>query len=242
MEQDNKLIRSLIESSRKGNNNAFEQLFRIHVGYVFAISIRLLANFEDAYDSTSKIFIEAWKSMSMVRRDSSFILWLKAIAIYSSLQRIRDKDKSKKDKTDQVPNRKGLSFLDQEIISLPDSERIVLVLNDIEHYQKEEISDLLSIGKDEVENLLNNARETIMNTLVIKSNDALERAMKQIPESIEPAQNLFERISADMLKNIPDKNEKIEIIKDMDDEIHEENLKQEKKKFSLKDLFKKKDN
>jgi RNA polymerase sigma-70 factor, ECF subfamily len=242
LEQDNRLIRSLIESTRKGNHNAFEQLFRIHVGYVFAICLRLLANFEDAYECTSKIFFESWKSMSQVRRDTSFILWLKAVAIHSSLQKMGEKDKNKegKDRGEHPHSRKGLSFLDQEIISLPDSERLVFVLNDIEHYQKEEISDLLFITKDEVENFLNTARQKITNTLIIKSNDALERAINQLPESIEPAQDLFEKISSDMLKNIPDKNEGAEIVKDMDDEIHDGSIDQEKKKFSFKDIFKKK--
>ena len=59
MAQDNKLIRSLIESSRNGNNNAFEQLFKMHVGYVYAISIRLLSDFEDANENISKIFKES---------------------------------------------------------------------------------------------------------------------------------------------------------------------------------------
>jgi RNA polymerase sigma-70 factor, ECF subfamily len=238
--QDNKLISSLIESSRNGNNNAFEQLFRIHVGYIYAISFRLLGNFEDANENTTQIFTEAWKTISMVRRDSPFILWLKAIAIYSSLQRIREKDKHKKNRGEQLPNPKGLSFIDQELMSLADSERIVFVLNDIEHYKKEEISDLLSITKDEVENLLNNAREIIINKLVIKTNEALERALKQIPESIEPAENLFEGISADMLKNIPNKKETPELVKDMDDESNDRILEPEKKIFSFKDLFKKK--
>jgi RNA polymerase sigma-70 factor (ECF subfamily) len=238
LEKDNKLISSLIESSRTGNKNAFEQLFRIHVGYVFAISLRLLANYEDAYANTSKIFLEAWKSMSMVRRDSPFMLWLKAITIYSSLQRIREKDKT--GRSEQMPDRKGLSFLDQEIISLPDSERVVFVLNDIEHYQKGEISDLLAITKEEVESCLTNARRIIMDLLVIKSDEALEKAVKQIPESIEPAQNLFESISADMLKNIPINNESPGIVKDLDDAEYEKILKEEKKIFSFKDLFRKK--
>src|ERR1035437_3804187 len=147
----------------------------MYVGYVFAISFRLLADIEDANENTSKIFIEARKTISIVRRDSPFILWLKAIAIYSSLQRIREKDKNKIDGNKQTPDRKGLNFLDQKIISLPETERIVFVLSDIEHYQIQEISDLLSMAKVEVENLLVDARKIIMKTLIIKSNEALER-------------------------------------------------------------------
>jgi DNA-directed RNA polymerase specialized sigma24 family protein len=214
----------------------------MYVGYVFAISLRLLADIEDANENTSKIFIEARKTISMVRRDSPFILWLKAIAIYSSLQRIREKDKNQRDINKQTPDRKGLNFLDQEIISLPETERIVFVLSDIEHYQIQEISDLLSMAKDEVENLLVDARKIIMKTLVIKSNEALERAVKQIPESIEPLDNLYNRIMADIsLKNIPDKKEEPELLKDMDDESNDKQSKHEKKRFSFKDLFKKKE-
>jgi RNA polymerase sigma-70 factor (ECF subfamily) len=240
--QDNKLIRSLIESSRKGNKNAFEQLFKMHVGYVYAISIRLLADFEDANENISKIFTEAWKTISMARRDSPFILWLKAIAIYSSLQKIREKVKDNKDNQKQTPSRKGLSFIDQEILSLPETERIIFVLSDIEHYQKEEISDLLTLAKEEVEKFLVNARETIMKSLVIKSSEALERAVKQIPESIEPLENLYDKIITNISEiKHPESKKGSALEQEKDKASNNRNSKQEKKRFSIKDLFKKKE-
>jgi RNA polymerase sigma-70 factor (ECF subfamily) len=214
----------------------------MHVGYVYAISIRLLSDFEDANENISKIFIEAWKTISMVRRDSPFILWLKAIAIYSSLQKIREKSKDKTDINKPKPSRKGLSFIDQEILSLPESERIVFVLSDIENYKKEEISDLLSITKEDVENFLVNAREIIMKTLVIKSKEALERAIKQIPESIEPLENLHDKFITDMSKiNSLDSKKGSELLQDTDLKNNDRKSRREKKHFSFKDLFKKKE-
>ena len=239
MAQDNKLIRSLIESSRNGNLNAFEQLFRMHVGYVYAISFRLLGDFEDANENTSMIFIEAWKTLSMVRRDSPFILWLKAIAIYSSLQKIRGREKTTGYKK-PIPNRKGLSFIDQEIISLPEYERIIFVLKVIENYKKEEISDLLSMTKEEVEGFLNKARESIMGDLVIKSTEALERALNQIPEAIEPLENLYDRIIKEISKDNSQDNKKgSESAKNADNK--NQKTKEERKHFSFKDFFKKKE-
>jgi RNA polymerase sigma-70 factor, ECF subfamily len=241
MAQDNKLIRSLIESSRNGNNNAFEQLFQMHVGYVFAISFRLLADLEGAYENTLKVFLKAWETISMVRRDSPFILWLKAIAIFSSLQRIRKKDKNKTTKISPIPDSIGLSSIDQEIISLSEYERIVFVLSDIEHYQKEEISDLLSMTKKEVHDLLVDARKFLMKALALKSYEALETTVKQLPESIEPSENLYERITADMLKkDVPDKKERPDLVKNMDDESNDRKSRQKNKPFVFKDLFKKK--
>jgi RNA polymerase sigma-70 factor (ECF subfamily) len=240
--QDNKLIRSLIESSRNGNKNAFEQLFKMHVGYVYAISLRLLADFEDANKITVKIFLEAWKTISMVRRDSPFILWLKAIAIYSSLQRIREKAGGKTDSNKQTPSRKGLNFLDQELISLPDTERIVFVLYNIEHYKKEEISDLLSMTMDEIQSFLASTRETIMKTLVIKTDEALERVIKQLPETIEPSDNLFEKIVPDISNiNSPNIKKAPESEQENNDGSNIGKEKQEKKRFSIKNLFKKKE-
>jgi RNA polymerase sigma-70 factor (ECF subfamily) len=201
----------------------------MHVGYVYSISFRLLADFEEANEITSKIFIEAWKTISMVRRDSPFILWLKAIAIYSSLQKIRGKEKSAINKK-PILNRKGLNFIDQELLSLSESERLVFVLNDIENYKIEEISDLLALTKEQVKFFLNKARGTIMESLVLKTNEALDRALKQIPETIEPLENLYDRIIIEISKpNSPDKKEGPESGKDLD-----------KKPFSFKNLFNKK--
>jgi RNA polymerase sigma-70 factor (ECF subfamily) len=214
----------------------------MHVGYVYAISFRLLADFDDANESTSKIFMEAWKTISMVRRDSPFILWLKAIAIYSSLQRIREREKDKLESNNPKPSRKGFSFIDQEILSLPESERIVFVLKDIENYKTEEISDLLAMSKEEVENLLGKAREIIMETLVIKSSEALERAVKQIPETIEPPENLYDRFIDEISKiNDPYKTEESESEQNMDRNSDDRKSRHEKKRFSFKDLFKKKE-
>jgi RNA polymerase sigma-70 factor, ECF subfamily len=239
LEQDNKLIRSLIENTRNGNLNAFEQLFRMHVGYVYAISFRLLADFDEANENTSNIFVEAWKTISMVRRDSPFILWLKAIAVYASLQKIRGREKNTVE-IKPKPNRKGLDFIDQELLSLPESERIVFVLNRIEHYKKEEISDLLAMTIEEVEYFHNKAKEKIMETLVLKSGEALERALKQIPETIEPQENLYERIINEISKNnSPDNKEVAESEKNQGNK--NKKSKEEKKPFTFKNLFKKKE-
>ena len=214
----------------------------MYVGYVYAISIRLLADVEDANEITSKIFVEAWKTISMVRRDSPYILWLKAIAVYSSLQKIREKGKDKKNIHKQKPSRKGLGFLDQEITSLPETERIVFVLNDIEHYKKEEIADLLSMTPENVDNSLVNAREILKKTLIIKSNEALDRAIKELSETIDPHENLYDRISDNMSKLESRINKKKpEVAQDNDNKNDDGKSKQEKKRFSFKDLFKKKE-
>lgn len=242
MAQDNKIIQSLIESSRNGNINAFEQLFNMHVGFVYAISFRILADFEEANEITCKIFLEAWKTISMVRRDSPFILWLKAIAVYTSLQRLREKVKSKSDTINSKPNRKGLSFIDQELLSLPEPERIVFVLSEIERYKREEISDFLSISEEEVNNLLIKGREIIMETLVIKSLEALERTVKQIPETIDPLENLYIRFIDQVSKIInPVNNVKSESEQSKNNKGENKKSKQDKKRFSLKDFFKKKE-
>jgi len=214
----------------------------MYVGYVFAISLRLLGDPEDANEITSNVFLKAWETISMVRRDSPFILWLKAIAIYSSLQRLREKDKSKITENKSIPDSIDLSFLDREIISLSESERIVFILRDIEHYQKDEISDLLSLSKKEVDDLLIGVRKTLMLNLGLKSPEALKITIKQISESIKPAENLYVRISANMSKKvIEDKKETPGMIKDMDDENNDNRPKQKKKPFSFKDLFKNKE-
>jgi hypothetical protein len=164
---------------------------------------------------------------------------LKAIAIYSSLQKIRGREKTTSFKK-PIANRKGLSFIDQEIISLPEYERIIFVLKVIENYKKEEISDLLSMTKEEVEGFLNKARETIMGDLVIKSTEALERALNQIPETIEPLENLYDRIIIEISKVNSQENK--EVPESGKKTVNKnKKTKEERKHFSLKDLFKKKE-
>ena len=235
MAQESKFIRSLIENTRNGNRTAFEQLHKIHIGFVYAISIRLLGSPELAEENTTKVFLEVWKTRKVVRRDSPFILWLTAITVFFALDKLRNG-------TPNVsPIIKGLKYspLDVKIFALPDMERAVFVLKEIQHYKIEEIVDLLSKPQGEVENLLLSARKTLAGELLLSSPNALEEEISHLPESIEPLKDLFVPVSATMERALQEKTDSIRV-KSFDEKGQGWNSAPKKKPFTLWGLFKKK--
>ena len=72
MAQENKFIKSLIQSAQNGNSAALEQLFEMNIARVYGICLRILGNTENAEAVTVLVFIEAWKQIKFIRPDISF--------------------------------------------------------------------------------------------------------------------------------------------------------------------------
>lgn len=211
MSIDNKFVRSLIQSAKQGNNAAIEQLFQMNLGKIYAFALRLTANKPLAENITKETFIEAWKKISMVRPDASFLKWLNAITVYKTIDSLRSqKSDSKKGKVEPTEIKDDL---DKYILALPDQERMIFVLSKIEGYSPEEISDLMAIKKDQVNTHLSIASDKIIsNDSNLKSAEVLkERLSKLIPE-IEPPTAVRDGIFSYMMEEKLKEQKEIEKI------------------------------
>lgn len=238
MAQENKYIRSLVENTRNGNRTAFEQLYKIHTGSVYAISIRLLGSPELAEENTTKVFLEVWRTRKIVRRDSPFILWLTAITVFFALDKLRNSVERTKT---IFPLTKESRFLplDLKIFALPDMGRAVFVLKEIQHYKIDEIVDLLSTPKNEVEDLLLAAKESLNRELSLNSPTALQEELKHLPESIEPFKDLFVPVAATM-ESVPEETNSSPLVKSFNEKSQGRKSGDPKKPFTFWGLFKKK--
>ena len=75
--------------ARDGDMAAFEQLYRKHVGRVYAVCLRLAGNRTLAEECTQDAFVRAWESLAKFRGDSSFGTWVHRIAVNTVLERHR---------------------------------------------------------------------------------------------------------------------------------------------------------
>jgi RNA polymerase sigma-70 factor, ECF subfamily len=71
----------LVEQSRRGDLNAFDQLVARHYPRVYAVAQRLSSSPDDAADVAQEVFIAAWKQLNRFRGHASFPTWLHAIAL-----------------------------------------------------------------------------------------------------------------------------------------------------------------
>ncbi len=164
MSQDNKLIRSLLENVKAGNNASFEQLYQMYSGRVFTLSLRLSGNTNFAEETTKEVFIRAWKQVAVIRKDLSFSSWLTGITVYTVLEKLRDNKSGKFLYKKNDKKNYPLGDLDKEIISLPGNERLTFVLHDIENYSEKEIAELLLVKVEEVKTDLVSAQLKLRNS------------------------------------------------------------------------------
>jgi RNA polymerase sigma-70 factor (ECF subfamily) len=236
--QESKYIRSLVENTRNGNRTAFEQLYKIHAGSVYAISIRLLGTSELAEENTTKVFLEVWRTRKGVRRDSPFILWLTAITVFFALDKLRNSGEIE-EKAPHLTNALRYSPLDVKIFALQKMQRAVFVLKEIQHYKIEEIVDLISKPQTEVEYLLSEARKNLFSELLLNSPDALEEELNRLPVNIEPVKDLFVPVAATM-EGALDEGDKSPLVKSFNEKSQGGKSNDDRKPFKLWDLFKKK--
>ncbi len=146
-----------VRRAQAGDESAFEQLYREHVGRVYALCLRMSADTVAARELTQDVFVRAWERLGSFRGESAFASWLHRLAVNVVLMDRRLAARRAEDPLDDgdwtppAATRDGspLLRLDLEaaVAALPPGARRVLVLHDIEGYEHAEIGKLLGIAE-----------------------------------------------------------------------------------------------
>ena len=161
----------LLARARDNDYQAFEALYRLHVGRVFALCVRLLNDRDMAEDLTQDAFVQAWKNLSAFRGDSAFGSWLYRIATNTVLSYLRkqkhfmhalDADEMEFEYRETQDEQIGL---EEAISRLPDGARAVFVLYSLEGYTHDEISKSLKIAVGSSKAQLHRARQLLQEQL-----------------------------------------------------------------------------
>jgi RNA polymerase sigma-70 factor (ECF subfamily) len=160
---------ALIDAAMQGNTQAFERLYLLHHGRIYALCLRMTANTEAAEECTQEAFINAWRKLSSFRKESRFSTWLHTLASRVTLDYLR-KHKSwlnvmRNQNTAPEPGYQDhwheLSAMDKLLIQLPEITRVVFTLHSIEGYRHTEISKLLSISENTSRAHVHQARQQL---------------------------------------------------------------------------------
>ena len=157
-----------VERAAGGDHDAFERLYREHVGRVHALALRM-AGLDVAEDLTQEVFIRAWEKLGTFRGESRFGTWLHRLAVNHILSRRETlrKREARRVTAEGILDRAvapkvrspGLA-LDVEVAMgrLPDGARQVFVLYDVEGYGHEEIAEAMGISVGTSKSQLHRAR------------------------------------------------------------------------------------
>ena len=169
-------IPDLVHRAQKGDVRAFEELYREHVGRVFAVCLRMVGNSRRAEELTQDAFVRVWEMIGSFRGESAFSSWLHRVAVNVVLVDIRSSKRyqSRVESTDDLESHDqpdgGRSHgerldLEKAIAGLPPQARAIFVLYDIEGFKHEEIAEQMGLAVGTTKAQLHRARRLLREVL-----------------------------------------------------------------------------
>ncbi len=150
----------LINRTEAGEREAFDDLVRKYQKQVYAMLYRMVGNHEDASDLLQKAFVKAFTGLRTFERRATFKTWLYQIAINLAKNVYRDRARIEQVPIDDVIIRRNPRVLEtmianenrrmlrQSLASLPEKQRMTLMLRVQDEKKFEEIAGVMkcSVG------------------------------------------------------------------------------------------------
>lgn len=140
---------------------------------IFRLAKRLLVSIEEAQDATQEVLVKLWnkkgdlqdynnvEALAMTMTKNYCLDQLKSKR--ASNVKISDKEflRSEAPLDKNVEDNDSLAWVEKSINKLPEQQRIIIQLRDIEQYEFDEIAEILDISEGTVRVTLSRARKTI---------------------------------------------------------------------------------
>jgi RNA polymerase sigma-70 factor, ECF subfamily len=166
----------LIAQAARGDQRAFERLYRNHVDRVHGLCLRMTRNSASAEDCTQQAFVQAWTALPRFERRSSFATWLHRITVNIVLMQRR----SAIDLVCMAPPEQledaftfdtplEVAEIEAAIDTLPDGARDVLILSGIYGYAHGEVARMLGVAEGTCKAQLHRARQLLRERLCLEA-------------------------------------------------------------------------
>jgi RNA polymerase sigma-70 factor (ECF subfamily) len=176
---------ALMERVGAGDHAAFRQLVERHQNAVIGTVTKMLGNSSDSEDISQQVFLRIWRNAKRYRPDAKFTTYLFTITrnlVFNETRRRGRKKEVSSDEREENSNqsieasphhRPDSSLLqaelqhavDEAIASLPDIQRMAVVLRRYDQLSYEEIAVVLKLSVSAVKSLLFRARTTLRESL-----------------------------------------------------------------------------
>lgn len=167
-----------LHAAQRGDAEAFERIYRAHVGRVYLLALRLTGDSVRAETLTQDAFVRAWRKLSGFRGESALGTWLYRLTVNVFLLDDRGARRTASrelvdDSLEQLPGTRRAESLDLDdrmdleraIAALPEGARLAFVLHDIQGYTHEEIAALSGVTASTIRVQLHRARRRLMEAL-----------------------------------------------------------------------------
>jgi RNA polymerase sigma-70 factor, ECF subfamily len=179
--------RRLVEVAQRGDVESFNELVRLFEGRVYTLCYRMLGDAESAADAAQDAFLSAFRNLRSFR-GGSFRSWILRIATNTcyDVLRVRKRrpsvslDIEADDESASSPlqiadtaespddfalRRELAAAIQQGLTELPDEQRIVLILSDIQGLAYEEIAQITNSNLGTVKSRLSRGRARLREVL-----------------------------------------------------------------------------
>jgi RNA polymerase sigma-70 factor (ECF subfamily) len=182
--------RLLIGRLKERDEQAFNEIVRLHGDKVFSLVFRMIGNRAEAEDIAQEVFITVFKTIETFRGEAKFTTWLLRIAANQSKNRIKylarratDPDGLDEGGDVQVaPNAapgvgplvgqidapdklieaaQHADLMQRAIAELDEDQRLLVVLRDVEEMSYQEIGEITSLPEGTIKSRLHRARMAI---------------------------------------------------------------------------------
>ncbi len=151
-------------NSAQGDDAAFADIVREHQGMVFSIAYHFLRNRAVAEDLAQEVFLELYRNLARIESPAHLRYWLRRVTVHRCIDQGRKQrpelglEEMPEPSTTDGANDPLLSKrLRRTVASLPERQRIMVVLRYQEELALEEISQLLDVPVNTVKSTLHRA-------------------------------------------------------------------------------------
>ena len=179
-----------MEAARQGDQDAFEQLVRAYEKRVFALTLRMCGNPEDAAEAAQEAFLAVWQGLKFFRGESSFSTWLYRLASNACVDLLRregrhraaagpslDDEELRLETADPAPTPQEAAEraelrrqIENGLRALPAEYRQVLILREMHQLSYEEIGQTLSLDPGTVKSRISRGRKRLQKILLENGN------------------------------------------------------------------------
>ena len=155
------------------NQNEFVQLTTVFKNKVFRLAKRLLVSTAEAEDVTQEILIKLWSRKESLASYKN----VEALAMTMTRNYCLDQLKAKRSANVKIDNADykdsntaidkilenldAINWVEKSINQLPEQQRTIIQLRDVEQYEFEEIAKMLDMSESTIRVALSRARKTV---------------------------------------------------------------------------------
>ena len=179
---DQEIIRSYSEGDQEGALKLFTNKYQTKI---YSLVYRMLGNHDDAMDALQEILIQVHRSLSSFKGQSSLYTWVYRLSSNvcfnfrkkrsrtsnqvewdESLQSIMLPVERPNEDPDKMCETKYKQFLVQQaILKLPETQRVLLILHDLEGLSVPEAASILNINTNVAKSRIHRGRAALRNII-----------------------------------------------------------------------------